>query len=484
MLDRLRAFLALWLRRLRRIERRETAEFRRWLEQTDNLIHLSALLFVPALVALVTTLSNSFAQFSFLLFPPLASGTYTLFANPEGKYANPVRFVVGLTAGASCGWVALQVETFLFGPSAVAVVSPGSAAVSILLVGLLTWAFDIEEPSAFSSALLVLAASTPWRYVGFILLASSLIAGVFTLWRRTVYQERASLLYGTMRADDHVLVPLRGERALETALFGARIAEAHEAGKVVLLDVVEDEKVASAERTMLERTRGIYGTEAIEKQERVDPETREEALAAVERVESTARRVRTEAGVPVEVVVATGSAENIVGEVAHRANCDLIVTPYEAEFGVTSTLVRAVFKTDTDAIAFRSIEPREEWRRVLVLVSRPGDTAHAMLDFATRLAGKSGTVSVCTCIDREVERRPAEDKLGKVVDAVDGPIETRVARANVLEFVERNADSYDLVMLGASRDRSAASRLVAPPTFERLRDLASDVAVVDRGKVK
>jgi hypothetical protein len=32
-----------------------------------------------------------------------------------------------------------------------------------------------------------------------------------------------------------------------------------------------------------------------------------------------------------------------------------------------------------------------------------------------------------------------------------------------------------------SRDRSAASRFVSPPTFERVDDLDTDVAVVDRG---
>jgi nucleotide-binding universal stress UspA family protein len=482
MLDRLRAYLAGTIRHVRRVERREIVEFERWLEQTDNLIHVSALLFVPVLVALVTVLSNSFVQFSFLLFPPLASGTYTLFANPEGKYANPARFVAGLTAGATCGWAALQIESLVFGVPPEGLVSPGSAAVSILLVGLLTWAFDIEEPSAFSSALLVLAAQTPWRYVGFLLVASSIVAGVFSVWRTTVYEERASLLYGTMRADDHVLVPIWGDSPLETALLGARLAEAHDAGKVVLFDVVEDERVAATERTMLDRARGTFdGSKQLDD---ADPAVRTAALDAVERVESISRRLRTEAGVPVETVVASGDPEKLVGNVAAEANCDLIVTPHETEYGVTSSFVRAVFQTDTDAITHRSVEPREEWRRILVLVARPGDTAHAMVDFATRLSGHSGTVSVCTCIDREVERRPAEDKLAKVVEAVDGPIETRVARADVLSFVERNASGYDLVMLGASRDRSAASRLLAPPTFERLDEIDCDVAVVDRGKIQ
>ena len=56
-------------------------------------MHVSALVLVPVLVALVTKLSNVVGVLPFVLFPPLASGTYTLFANPEGRYASPVRFV-------------------------------------------------------------------------------------------------------------------------------------------------------------------------------------------------------------------------------------------------------------------------------------------------------------------------------------------------------------------------------------------------------
>jgi hypothetical protein len=52
----------------------------------------------------------------------------------------------------------------------------------------------------------------------------------------------------------------------------------------------------------------------------------------------------------------------------------------------------------------------------------------------------------------------------------------------VKDFIDENADAYDLVVLGSSGDRSAASRFVSPPTFERLRDVDCDVAVVDRGR--
>jgi hypothetical protein len=68
-----------------------------------------------------------------------------------------------------------------------------------------------------------------------------------------------------------------------------------------------------------------------------------------------------------------------------------------------------------------------------------------------------------------------------VVETAEGPIETRVARADVLEFVSANGNAYDLVMLGSSGDRSTASRLISPPTFRQLQDVDCDVAIVDRG---
>ena len=41
-------------RRLRRFERRELAAFGRWLQHTGNLLHLTVLVAVPLLIALVT----------------------------------------------------------------------------------------------------------------------------------------------------------------------------------------------------------------------------------------------------------------------------------------------------------------------------------------------------------------------------------------------------------------------------------------------
>ncbi|MFK8213483.1 universal stress protein [Haloferax volcanii] len=454
--------------RIRRIERREMVAFGRWMENTNNLLHLSILLIIPVLIAVVTLISNSVSTLSFLLFPPLASGSYTLFSDPEGRYASPVKFVVALTVGALCGLVAVGFTGWAYGPTGTALVHPSAAALAIFLAGATTWALDVEAPSAFSTALLTLVTGNvnPEEYVVSIFFASVVIAIAFTIWREQFYERRAEYLYGTVRGDDHVLVPMRGETATQTAFFAARLAAAHSAGKVVLLDVLPatpaDESDATPDTT-------------------ADGELDADADASVERLESCAHNLRTQLGVPVEIAVARGDPLTATTEAAANTNSDLVVTPYEEDRGLLSDYIRGLFGGSYDTVAFRSTGETYRWRRVLVLVARPGDAAHAMIDFATRLAGKTGSVSVTTCISSEVERRPAESKLANLVETADGNIETRVARSEVTAFIASNAASYDLVVLGSSGDRSPASRFIAPPTFERIREIDCDVAVFDRG---
>ncbi|AUV82977.1 universal stress protein UspA [Salinigranum rubrum] len=447
---------AVW-QRARRIERRELVEFRRWAENTNNLIHLSILLFVPLLIGGVTIISNALTELSFLLFPPLASGTYTLFADPEGRYASPVKFVVGLTIGALAGWIALELSLLVSGPpTGTFGVLPAAATLSILLTGGTTWALNVEEPAAFSTALLVLVTNraSPQSYVLSVAVFGTLVAGVFYVWREQFYEKRARYLYSTVSADDRVLVPMRGPdwSAETTAAFGTRLAAAHDAGRVVLLGFVEG------------------GGE----------DENGETTAVTDHLESVAERVR-ESGVACEVVVTEGEPVTATLRAVRDTGCDLVVTPYEADDGALTEFVRGVFGGPSDAIAFRAVDDDCDWRRVLVLVARPGDTAHAMIDFAERLVGERGTLSVCTCIGTEVERRPAETRLANLVETVDRPVETRVARSEVTSYITANAGAYDLVIIGSSGDRSAASRFVSPPTFERIAEVETDVAVVDRG---
>ncbi len=313
------------LERLRRAERRELREFRRWAETTDRLVHLSVLVFVPLLIGLVTLLSNAVPQLSFLLFPPLASGSYTLFVDPRGKYADPVQFVAGLTIGAACGLGALWVSTALLSsPSGQFQVAAGAAVLATLATGLITWPFDIEEPSAYSTALLALLVQPSQRltFLGSIFLASAIVAVVFVVWRNRFYDRRATVLYESTTGDDHVLVPMRGEHAHATAMLAARLAAAHEAGKVVLLDIVGDTEAAETERAMLNGGMGVAGVEAAG----TDGEVSDAVRERVERLESRAATVETRVGVPCQVVVATGeeSAAATTLQAAESTNCDLI----------------------------------------------------------------------------------------------------------------------------------------------------------------
>ncbi|WP_255148708.1 HPP family protein [Halorarius halobius] len=509
-MDGLRERWGALLRRLRRLERREIREFRAWLETTRNLVHLTVLLLVPLLIAAVTAIANAESLLPFVLFPPLASGTFTLFADPEGRYASPTQFVGGLTAGAVCGSLAMAAAMFTGipgGGGTLDSISPLAAGTAIFLTGGVTWAFDVEEPSAFSTALLALLApafvaegrslEVLGLFVVSVFVASSLVAGAFYVWRERFYDRRAEFLYQSTKGDDHVLVPMR-DCADATVMLAARIAAAHDAGKVVLLDVVEDEDVAVAERDLLAEGDGdddAHGTdptdparpgEAVDADAMADVESeateRATAEAATE-LESLAGRVETKVGVPCEVVVAVdgGSRSGTVQTAADETNCDLIVTPYEEQYGGLSRFVRELFRGDIDVLVHRpGAESRTRWREVLVPVRRASDAAHAMLEFAQRLAGSTGRVAVCHCIGARDDRRRAESMLSNLVEPFHATFETRVARQEIEKFLERTAPQFDLVIIGASTERSKASRFVSPPTFERIQDLDCDVAILDR----
>ena len=70
--------------------------------------------------------------------------------------------------------------------------------------------------------------------------------------------------------------------------------------------------------------------------------------------------------------------------------------------------------------------------------------------------------------------------LADLAEPFEGGIETRVSGTDIHSFLDRTAEEYDLVIIGASQDRSAASRFITPPTFERLDDIETDIAIVDR----
>ena len=483
MRDRLRTSVVELVRRLRRLERREVRHLQLWLETTENFVHLSTLVLVPLLVGAVTMLSNSTRLLSFLLYPPLASGTYTLFADPRGKYASPLRFVVGLTAGAMSGWLALELSArfWYHTPPSQLQIHAGAAALGIFVTGVVCWMLEIEEPAAFSTALLVLATdASQFAYVVTVALSSSFVAVVFLVWREKFYHERARYLYQSTKGDDHVLVPMRGPDPEATAILGARLAAAHDAGKVVLLDLITDAEVADAETELQED----LATDGGQRTEQGDEEVAAQRAAArvATDLESQAAAIRTRIGVPCEVVVASEGTEpaRTVIQTAHETNCDLIATSYETDAGSLSQYIHTLFRGDVDVLVHRSCDGRTRWKHVMVPVRKAGDVAHEMLDFAARLSGRTGRVAVCHCIEAEENRHHAEAMLRDLVETVSAAAETRISRSNIATFLTSNAPSYDLVIIGASQDRSAASRFISRPTFERVQDLDTDVVVVDR----
>lgn len=474
---------------IRRGLRRRWRTLRRWVESTQNFVHLSILLLVPLLIGLVTALANAVPGLSFLLYPPLAAGAFTLFADPEGRYASVTRFVGGLTLGAVCGWVAVVVVSAA-GPGAVAAgVNPVAATLAVFLTGVTTWLLDTEEPAAFSTALLTLfvhaQVERPEIYVVSIAASSALVAGGFALWRELFYERRDQYLYEASQGDDHILVPMRGPQAESTAMLAGRLAVAHRAGKVVLLDLVAEEWMAEAERALLDEhgaaRRPETGGDAHVPEDLPDHGT---VIESVDRLELRAHEVETATGVPCEVIVAMRGSNpgQTALRAARRANCDLVATPYEVEGDHLSSFVQTLFQGEYDVIAHRTQGEVTDWKRILVPVRGTSDVAHGMVEFATRLAGTDGFVSVATCLGTasERQRRQAESMLSDLVEPFSGPIETRVVETEVDRFLERHAAEYDLVIMGASRDRSLASRLLTPPTFQRVGDLDVDVAVVDR----
>lgn len=502
MIDRLRDRYHGNVQRFRRFERREIREVRRRLEKTTTLVHVSTLLFVPLLVGLLTYLSIRLESLSFFLFPPLAAGTYTLFARPESEYASPVRFVAGLTAGAICAWIAMKVAIWIVypdvPPSVIEVDAPG-AAFAVFLAGVVTWALDIEEAPAFSTALLglLIDPAKQFAFVVSVFVASSIVAVVFLVWRDLLYEQRARYLYESTKGDDHVLVPMCGDSAEATAMLGGRLAAAHDAGKVVLVDVIEQNGAANAESALLRTDADrLYpkggATTEIERPDAVavadadvgstSNEVESEITATAAELERLAGRIESVLDIPCQVIVAASgpSPAETVRRVAIEANCDLITVPYEAEDGELSPFVERLLNANVDVVVHRSYDGRTDWRRITVPVRRAGDTAHSMIDFALRLAGSNGRVSVAHCIDSENRRRVTDEMLANLVETFDGTFETRVAKSSIERFLLRVAPANDLVVIGASRDRSAASRLLSPPTFERVDELETDVAIVDR----
>jgi len=489
-MDDLRTTLRRLRRRLERLERRESAAVRRWLEDTENLLHASALLLVPLLIAGVTGLANAVPSLSFLLFPPLASGAFTLFSDPEGRYSSPTRFVAGMTVGAVCGWLAL----LAFGTGSATVVDARAAGTAVLLTGSVTWLLDVEEPASYAVALLLLVQEAPPElYVASVAVASGIVAIVYVAWHDGVYERRAEFLYASTGSDDDVLVPMV-EGAEAVLRLGVAIASGHEGGRVVLLGLVDGDPEAPAADGGSEP---VGETESVRDGDRPDDAgvrdgegragVRDEAdrigardeADEIERLEQRADEIEAEAGVDCEVVVARGAdPATVTLEAARETGCDLVMTPFAGEDA--QSFVTSLFVPDLDVGAARAT--RSRWEQILVPIRSAGELAHFKVDLARRIAGPDGRVTVAHCVGSEAERRHAEEICANVVDPYDGRFETLVARTSIEAFLADHAPANDLIVMGASTDRTRVSRLFSRPTYERVEDLPTDLLVVHAGR--
>jgi nucleotide-binding universal stress UspA family protein len=203
---------------------------------------------------------------------------------------------------------------------------------------------------------------------------------------------------------------------------------------------------------------------------------------AAERLETYAADLSERFDVPCEVVVIDGDPDDgqIVTRAAAENNCDLIVTPYETADGKLSQFVRQLFASDFDVIVFRGSGDRETWRRILVPVKYAGGVAHAMLDFADRIAGDRGRTTICHSIDAESQRREAESMLADLAETFDRAFETRVMNEPIEDVIAENTPYYDLTIVGSSSERTFVSRAIHPPTFKQLDDCDCDIAIVHR----
>ena len=475
--------------RLRRTVRHRRIAARLWLERTSNLIHLSVLVFVPLLIAVVTWLSNTAELVTFLLFPPLAAGTYALFSNPSD--ASPWQFVVGITAGAVCGSIAVAaVGTPTQADTAVGLtgsISPEGAALSGLLAAVVTWVVGVDEPSAFSTALLVLVTGgNQLVYVVGVAASSVLVATGFVLYRERIYERRGEYLYRTVRSDDAVLVPMWEASAESVAHFAARIAGAHDAGKVALVgsggspgaaatSAGEADTVATSGRPADEVPAGDDPAGGVS----VDDHSAGGVSAGgdvtaetIDRLEALASTLRTRYDVDVEVAVVqpTDRVRDALA-VAADTGCDLVAAPYDP---ADPAALEALFQGAIDVIGLRSRADRTAWDDALVGIRSQNALGRASIDFATRLASR---VSLCHAVADAQDRRAAERMLDTMADAFGSSLETRVTTRPLVEFLNDATAEYDLLVVGASTDRSDVSRAVAPPTYRGI-DPECDLAVV------
>ncbi len=421
-----------------------------WLQRTTTLVRLSVLVFVPLTIGVVTWLSNISDAVAFLLFPPLAAGTYTLFSNPAN--ASPRTFVLGTTAGAGCGWIAVVIETQLTmgtgGP-----VSPAGAAFSVLLAGIVTWLVRIDEPGTYSTSLLVLVTGTNELIYILEVAASGLVmTGVFLLYRRRIYQRHTQYLYRTLHGSKTVLVPLWGVSPADGTPPAHRIVD----------DIGQAVAHFGAQITAASGTRLVL----------LAAENPETDGQAVDQVTEVAQRLEQQYDITCEiVVVSTTDYIRSIKTVARDTGSDLIVTAFDP---ATPGPLESLFETGSDVVGLDTTAETRRWRRALVGIRSVEEINGVGVDIATRVADN---VRVAHSVDEGEQRHEIQQRLKRLATAIDSTITTQVTSIAPTEYFTTAATDYDLLVLGAGTDRTAVSRAITPPLFYQLQT-ACDIAVV------
>lgn len=412
------------------------------LSDSTTLVRVSVLVVVPFVMAIVTWLSNVSDLVAFLLFPPLAAGTYSLIVNP--REASPRLFVAGITAGALSGWAAVVATGAGTEAGSDIVVSPTGAALSVLFAGLTSWLFNLEEPAAFSTALLVLVTGTNEAvYVGGMVASTLIVATAFLLYRDRVYTPGVQYLYHTLDGAHSVVVPIAGATGTARAHFAAQLAAGEKSsGRIVLVGAVQ------------EATPGTSNTP----------------------VETLASTLTADYGVDTDVVVTRDEPTPAdVTTVAQDTVSDLIVAPFDP---ATPETFLPFLRAPTDVIGLKTTPDRRAWQRILVGISGREQTDRTLVELADRIGTELSLYHYSKPGDR---RRGRERLLSDLVDVATATVDTRIGNTPPEQFFQRAAAGYDLVAVGASMDRQTFSRAVAPPRFYTI-EAGCDIAVINRSE--
>lgn len=388
------------------------SHFRSLLEDTTVLLHLSGLFLVSLIIFIVAEIAN-LSHFPYLLFPPLASASFTVSYDPESEFSDIKNIILGLTLGALSGWISLEIVGF----------GAISYILGIFMTGIFTWFSSAEHPSAYSSAVLaIFSRESSFLYVIAVFLSSTFLGLISHGWK-IFYEGRANYLYESTR-EDTVLVPAN----LLYAKLGARIASGNnKKGKVIILG-----------------KRETYGKK--------------------EEIESIAKKLEDRFKIRTEIAIIKEKDPKAVLEVAKKYSCDIIVSSWEEK-----QFTQKLFEGDCDVVALEGAEKikQKKMEDSLVPIREENELSHLMIELASRL---TDTVSVLKIIERKKELRSAEKEIEELIDGFRGHFETRVRHATkpIEDIISKTSIEYDIMFIGASTDRTAVSRLLSPSILEKV----------------